>query len=100
MRIRSLNWTIASPMRWRRNIRTRRNDRGGRVAEHEEISIIEEIDRMHSADPFVPFEIMMTSGQRYEIGPGDSLIGSSTIWLISHRRGKHLLRQNQISEIS
>jgi len=71
------------------------------VAEHEEISIIDEIRRLAAAAPFVPFSITMASGHQYPIGPRDGLIiGNSTISVFLHRAGIHLLRQNHISEVS
>jgi hypothetical protein len=71
------------------------------LAEREEISIVEEIQRLASSDPFVPFSIVMGSGQRYDISEGDYIaFGRSVLMLMLHRRGASFLRQSQISEVN
>jgi hypothetical protein len=70
------------------------------MAESEEISIIDEIERLSQAEAFRPFSIIMTSGTRYDIGEGHAVaLGSSVITIASPNGTQQLLRQNQISEL-
>ena len=71
------------------------------MAEPEEISLLDEIRQLATAEPFVPFTIVMASGREYQIGPAVALsIGRSTITMALPRKGFHLLRISQISETS
>ena len=70
------------------------------MADREEISLLEEIQRLAEAEPFVPFAIVMASGGRYEIGEADDLaFGRNVISLFVRRGPTCLLRPNQISEV-
>ena len=70
------------------------------MADREEISLIEEIQRLAQGDPFVPFAIVMASGSRYDISSRDGvMVGRSVVILMPHRRGDQMLRNTQISEI-
>ena len=40
------------------------------MADREEISLLEEIQRLAEGDPFVPFAIVMASGHRYDSAAG------------------------------
>jgi hypothetical protein len=71
------------------------------MAEPEEISILDEIERLADKEPFSPFAIVMGSGEKYEISAGDTLtFGRAAILIVRHQRGHHLLRHTLISEIS
>ena len=66
----------------------------------EEISIVEEIARYAEARPFVPFSIVLTSGDRYEItGPLQVAVGKSIIIVVPEGGRHSALRQNQIAAI-
>ena len=70
------------------------------MAEREEIPLTEELQRLAQADPFLPFVIVMASGERYEVSEADTLvIGRHVISLFSFRKAWNLLRPNQISEV-
>ena len=71
------------------------------MAEPEEISLRDEIERLAASEPFQPFVIIMVSGQRYEITARDGVMAASSVVVITpHAGGIHLLRQTQISEVS
>lgn len=66
----------------------------------EEITIVEEIARYAEARPFVPFSIVLTSGDRYEItGPLQVAVGESIIIVVPEGERHSVLRQNQIAAI-
>jgi hypothetical protein len=70
------------------------------VADPEEVSLTDEITRLAANAPFVPFTIVMSSGQRYEIGGQDALaVGKSVLMLMPYAGGHHMLRNSQISEV-
>lgn len=67
------------------------------MAEHEQIDFEEELRRYWRKDPFVPFEIVATSGDRYLINdPGNIAFGTNTIIIALRKTGIQLLRKNQI----
>jgi hypothetical protein len=68
----------------------------------ERINLRDELDKLVDSDPFVPFEIIMTSGDRYKIGnPRLLAFGHDIILVIPPRRGGHsVLRFNQVSSIN
>jgi hypothetical protein len=71
------------------------------MADPEEISVKDEIERLAAAVPSVPFAIVMVSGQRYEIANRDAVsVGKSVVSVFPNAGGYHLLRQSQISEVS
>ena len=70
------------------------------MADREEISLLEEIQRLAEGEPFVPFAIVMASGGRYEIGEGDIMgFGRNVIYVFARTSATYLLRPNQISEV-
>jgi hypothetical protein len=70
------------------------------MADREEISLLEEIQRLAVQDPFMPFAIVMASGGSYEVGEADDLaFGRNVISLFVRRGPMYLLRPNQISEV-
>jgi hypothetical protein len=68
----------------------------------ERISLRDELDKLVDSDPFVPFEITMTGGDRYKIrNPRLMAFGHDIIVVIPPRRGGHsVLRFNQVSSIN
>ncbi|HET6248850.1 MAG TPA: hypothetical protein VFE47_14225 [Tepidisphaeraceae bacterium] len=73
----------------------------------EELKFDAELQKWMSADPFVPFSLIFTSGDRYPItDPGmafhESLqlaIGHTALVLIMPRQGIQLVRKNQITAV-
>jgi len=67
------------------------------MAEHEQVDFEEELRRYWRKDPFVPFEIITTSGDRYRINdPGLIAFGSNVIIVALRKTGIQLVRKNQI----
>lgn len=67
------------------------------MAEHEQIDFEEELRRYHRADPFNPFDIVVTSGDRYEITQYDQLaFGGNTVVVVLPKTGIRFFRKNQI----
>jgi hypothetical protein len=67
------------------------------MAEHERIDFEEELRRYWRKDPFVPFDIVTTSGDRYHItDPGLIAFGSNAIIVALRSTGIQLVRKNQI----
>jgi hypothetical protein len=71
------------------------------VAEQpEEISLLDEIARLALRDPFLPFAIVMGSGQRYDISARDTVaVARSVLMLMPRAGGYRLLRNALISEV-
>jgi hypothetical protein len=67
----------------------------------EQIDIKTEILKFVDADPFVPFVIVMTSGDRYEVtDPHAAAIGQHAVIVVPPRGSGHsVLRLNQISSL-
>lgn len=71
------------------------------MADPEEISFVDEITKLVADEPFAAFTIVMASGQRYDVGSRDTVMaGKSVLMLMPRAGGHHLLRSNQISEVS
>lgn len=67
----------------------------------EEISIIDEIKTYATAKPFMPFAIVMTSGDRYELSEATQVaVGKSIVIVVPEGERHSVLRQNQISQIN
>jgi len=74
--------------------------RGGALSESEDISIIDEVDRLASQQPFVPFVIVMSSGREYDVtGDVNVATGRSTLSLFASKGGYFVLQRSQISEV-
>jgi hypothetical protein len=60
-----------------------------------------EIKELLDRDPFVPFRIVLTSGQAYEIrDPHLAALGKSVIHVMHPRSDRYdILRQNQVAAI-
>ncbi len=70
------------------------------MAEYEQIDFEEELRRYWRKEPFVPIEIIATSGDRYLINdPGQIAFGSNTIIIALRKFGIQLLRKNQIGAV-
>ena len=66
----------------------------------EDVNIKDEILKYMDAEPFHPFTIVMTSGDRYEVTePHQIAVGQSVIVVLPRGSTHSLLRQNQISSI-
>jgi hypothetical protein len=67
------------------------------MAEHEEINFEDELRRCLRADPFVPFDIVVTSGDRYEITNDEQVaLGGNTVVVVLPKTGIRFFRKNQI----
>ena len=67
------------------------------MAEHEQIDFEDELRRYYRADPFIPFDIVVTSGDRYEITQQEQLaFGGNTVVVVLPRTGIRFFRKNQI----
>jgi hypothetical protein len=63
----------------------------------EELNIRDEIKRARKREPFIPFKLVMTSGDRYEVKDPDSIaIGESIIVILPPRSVSVHLRMNQV----
>jgi hypothetical protein len=67
------------------------------MAEHEEISFEDELDRAMDADPFRPFVIKLTSGDSYRVtDPAHMVLGKSVVTYAHPKRGLTFFRKNQM----
>lgn len=70
------------------------------MADSEDISIVGELDRLASRQPFIPFSIVMASGREYDITPDVSVsTGNYAVWLLVRNGANFVLQGSQISEI-
>lgn len=70
------------------------------MAESETIDFYDELRRLRTADPFQPFVIVMTSGQRYEvIDPLAVATGPSMFAVFPPKSGLYFFPLHQISSI-
>ena len=66
----------------------------------ERISFDDELRKAARAVPFVPFEIVTTSGERYEITDSvEVAVGYSTLVVVLPKTGVQMIRKNQIVAI-
>ncbi len=68
------------------------------MAEPEHTNIIDAILDLKRAEPFVPFQVVMTSGDKYLIESGETLVDLRTEFFYASPRSKKFvfLRKNQI----
>lgn len=67
------------------------------MAEHEEINFEDELRRHRDAEPFTPFGIVVTSGDRYSItDPWQMAMGGNTVVAVLPKTGIRFFRKNQI----
>ncbi len=71
------------------------------MAEREPEQIhFEEMRRCGNANPFVPFDIVTTSGDRYEVRDRFQLaLGANAVVLVLPRTGIQIVRKNQIAAL-
>lgn len=70
------------------------------MAEHEQINFEDELRRYAEAVPFVPFDILTASGDKYEVQERIQFaMGPNAIVLVLPRTGIQLIRKNQITAI-
>jgi hypothetical protein len=63
----------------------------------EAINFNNEIDKLLDNDPFVPFTIILSSGDRYEItGPRQAALGENVIVVVPPKIGISFFRKNQV----
>jgi hypothetical protein len=68
--------------------------------EPERISFDDELRKLARAVPFVPFDIITTSGARYEVTDTMEIaVGYSTVVLVLPKIGVQMIRKNQIVAI-
>ena len=67
------------------------------MAESENIDFEDELRRYWRQEPFVPFDIVVTSGDRYAIGQPEQLaFGGNVVVVVLPRTGIRFFRKNQI----
>lgn len=67
------------------------------MAEHERLNFEDELRRCCRAEPFIPFDIILTSGDRYEITSWEQMaFGENMIVVAQPRTGIRFFRKNQI----
>ncbi|HZL35657.1 MAG TPA: hypothetical protein VFC78_10135 [Tepidisphaeraceae bacterium] len=68
--------------------------------EPEQIDFDEELRRYARADPFVPFDLLTASGDRYEIRESlQFAMGYNAVVLVLPKTGIQVVRKNQITAI-
>jgi hypothetical protein len=67
----------------------------------ERITLRSELARLLDAAPFLPFEVVMASGDRYRVDdPVELVVGEEIIHFLPRRRSGHsFLRFNEVSSI-
>jgi hypothetical protein len=67
------------------------------VASRDELTLEGELTRLIAAEPFEPFSISVTSGERFNVGAADRLIvGQNVATLVGLGDGSIVIRKNQI----
>lgn len=70
------------------------------MGKQEQINFDEEMRRLARRDPFIPFEIVVASGDRYEVtDPLQIAIGGDAIVLLLPRTGMRMFRTFQVVSI-
>lgn len=69
----------------------------GEEKQPERISFDDELKKLARALPFIPFEILTTGGERYEITDNIEIaVGYSTVVVVLPKTGVQMIRKNQI----
>jgi len=64
----------------------------------EQIDFLEELRRYHENRPFIPFDILTTSGERYQVQePVQFALGHSAVVLVLPKTGVQIVRMSQIT---
>jgi hypothetical protein len=67
------------------------------MPEEEQINFEEELRRVAGAEPFTPFEIVVTSGDRYKVSdPWQLAFGGNVVVVLLPKLGMRFFRKNQI----
>ena len=67
------------------------------MAEHEQIDFETELRRYARAEPFMPFDIVVTSGDRYEVtGRHQVAVGKAVVIILPPDSTSIYLRTNQL----
>ena len=69
--------------------------------EPEQIDFLDELRRYARAIPFIPFDIVTTSGDRYEVHESlqIAVAGSDAVVLVLPKTGIQVVRKNQITAL-
>ena len=66
----------------------------------EQIDFEDELRRCYKAQPFLPFEVVSGSGDRYEVvDPSQVAFGHSAIVIVLPRTGVQIVRKSQITAV-
>jgi len=67
------------------------------MAESEAMDFEDELRRLWEADPFIPFEVVVTSGDRYAISRSSHLVfATNMITVLTPGFGPQFFRKNQL----
>jgi len=67
------------------------------MGEHGQIDFEGELRRQRNADPFTPFEIVVSSGNRYPVNEREQLaFGGNMVVVLLPKTGMRYFRKNQI----
>jgi hypothetical protein len=71
------------------------------MADRQQHNIVDAILELKGRDPFVPFDILLTSGDRHRIESGSNLVEmhSEFFYAAPHGDGFVFLRKNQIAAV-
>jgi hypothetical protein len=71
------------------------------MADHGRTNIIDAISELKHVDPFVPFRILLTSGDKYLIETGENLVELHSEYFYARPGGESFvfLRKNQIAAV-
>jgi hypothetical protein len=71
------------------------------MAEAKDSNILDAIRELKGRDPFMPFRIVMTSGDKYDIEHGGNLVEMKTEFFYAFPRSDRfvLMRMNQIAAV-
>jgi len=68
--------------------------------DHEQVDFKDELRRYARADPFVPFDIVTASGDRYQVTESLQLaMGNTAIVLVLPKTGIQMIRESQIRAV-
>ena len=69
------------------------------MASRDELTVEGELQRLLHAEPFEPFTISLTSGERFEVRSPDLIIGQNVATLAISAARSTVIRKNQIVAI-
>ncbi len=57
-----------------------------------------EVQKLAHAEPFVPFTLVITSGDKYEVkDPGLFFVGDNIVYIVQRATGLAIFRRNRIA---